>query len=111
MVDGLGKYEQACMEAWLNCENLLIALKKSETDLSIQVRQVIDECAQLCLGTFHALKRKMKNISHLALLCVGICEECAELCEKFSEDHFITCASACRKCSSSITELAVAAIK
>ena len=111
MAASLGKHEQACMEAWLNCENLLIALHKNKTELSLPVSQVIDECAQLCLGTMHAIKRKMKNISHLALLCVGICEECAELCEKFPDDHFITCASACRRCSSSITELAFSAIK
>lgn len=101
---------QACMEAWLNCENLLIGMAGKKIRLGRSTRQVIDECAQICMGTFHALRKEMKQVGALALLCVGICEECAELCDRFDDPLFRNCAAACRQCSASVTALAGTAI-
>lgn len=100
---------QACMDAWLNCENLLIGLSRKKMRLDGGTQQVIDECAQICMGTFHALKKGLKQVGELALLCVGICEECAELCDGFDDPLFRNCAAACRLCSASISPLAVPA--
>jgi len=105
-----GIYTQACMEAWLNCENLLITLTKKDISFSGRTRQVLDECAHICLGTMHAIKHQIKNINQVALLCVGICEECAEVCERYNEALFSSCASACRNCSTAISGLASAAV-
>lgn len=101
---------QACMEAWLNCENLLITLAQKETSSSMRTQRVIDECAQICLGTLHGLKNKINNITQLALLCVGICEECAEVCERYGGALYKNCASACRQCSKAVSKLAAAAM-
>lgn len=101
---------QACMEAWLNCENLLINIAQKNTSISTRTKGVIDECAQICLGTLHALKNSFLNVQELALLCVGICEECAEVCDRYNDGLFKNCASACRHCSSSITTLATPAV-
>ena len=57
------------------------------------------------MGTFHAIKLQFKNLSDMALLCVGICEECAETCEKYEDEMFTECAIACRKCSKAISYL------
>lgn len=101
---------QACMEAWLNCENLLITISQKGTSTSVRTRQVLDECAQICLGTLHALKHKIQNRNQLALLCVGICEECADVCERYRDSVFANCASACRRCSAAISKLAIGAM-
>ena len=101
---------QACMEAWLNCENLLITLAQKQTSSSVRTQQVLNECAQICLGTLHAIRNKIQNSNQLALLCVGICEECADVCERYRDSVFKNCASACRRCSTAISKLAIAAM-
>lgn len=101
---------QACIEAWLNCENLLITLSQKNISSSHRTQRVLDECAQICLGTLHALKSKIQDRSQLALLCVGICEECAEVCERYSGNLFKNCAAACRQCSTAVARLAQAAM-
>lgn len=98
---------QACIEAWLNCENLLLTLSQKQTSTSVRTRQVLDECAEICLGTLQALKKGVKNCNQLAILCVGICEECAEVCERYSGSIYENCASACRSCSTTISKLAL----
>lgn len=104
------KHLQACMETWLNCENLLIALLQKGTSFSKRTIQTLDECANICLGTMNALKAQHQSINEIALLCVGICEECAEVCERYTEKSFQTCASICRQCSALISPFAKAAI-
>jgi len=99
--------KQACMDAWLNCENLLIAISQERVFFSQQIFQVVNECADICLTALHALKSNCKNISNLALLCVGICEECADICDRYNDNLFKTCAATCRLCSDAFTPLAL----
>jgi hypothetical protein len=99
------QHTQACFEAWMNCENLLVKMASLNIHISKKVHKVIDECALICMGTFHALKSCSENTSRFALLCVGICEECAEICEAQVEQDFETCAKACRVCSNTISSL------
>ncbi len=105
-MDQTSQYTDACMEAWLNCENLLINLQQKNISFSKRTVQVIDECAHICLGTLESIKQVSKNIYQVALLCFGICEECAEICDKYEDSEFKSCASACRNCSSAIASLA-----
>ena len=99
-------HTQACMEAWLNCENLLISMAQKPTPYSHQTLQVVNECSDICLTTLQALKAKCINISELALLCVGICEDCADTCDRYDHHLFKTCAAICRHCSTAFTSLA-----
>lgn len=101
---------QACLEAWLHCENLLQALAQQSKSFSERTQQVVEECAQVCLSTGHAVKNELASRHQLALLCVGLCEECAEICERYSSHLFKQCALACRQCSASITSIASAAV-
>ncbi len=100
---------QACMATWINCENLLNALLKNTPSFSSRTVQILDECAHICLGTMHAMKAQ-QSINEMALLCVGICEECAEVCERYTDKAFQKCASICRECSAIFSPLAKAAI-
>lgn len=101
---------KACMEAWLNCENLLIKLLQHQFSFSQRTTQVLDECANICLGTLQALKTGFNNVHELALLCVGICEECAEILERYTESSFQACAQVCRQCSSIFSPIAYRAM-
>ena len=97
---------QACFNAWINCEDLLVSICHTGTSMSKKFSRVIDECALICMGTFHAMKSHSQNLGRLALLCVGICEECAELCESREEDLFQRCALVCKECSTTLGPLA-----
>ena len=103
-------YTRACIEAWINCENLLISMQQRDESFSIRTLQVVDECAHVCLGTFQTLKQESLNTNKAALLCFGICEECAEVCDKYDDITFKNCAQACRQCSKAIAQLALAAV-
>jgi hypothetical protein len=100
-------HTQACMEAWLNCENLLISIAQKRISYSHRTVRVVNECADICLTALQALKVKRNNISELALLCIGICEECADICERYNDNIFKTCAAICRQCSTAFTPLAL----
>jgi hypothetical protein len=100
-------HTKACFDAWINCEELLVNISQLKTSLSRKITKTIDECALICMGTFHALKSSSQNSGRLALLCIGICEECAELCETLHEEKFLECARICRACSQTMTLLSL----
>src|SRR5215213_5376934 len=104
-------HTKACFEAWMNCENLLVSVHQVKTSLSKKITKVIDECALICMGTFHALKTSSKNIERFAVLCIGICEECAEICEELNDENFKQCAKVCRECSERMSVLAFTSLQ
>jgi hypothetical protein len=104
-------HTKACAEAWINCENLLNTVCEAGNSLSKKFFSVIDECALICMSTFHALKTQSTNIGNLALLCVGICEECAELCESQTSEEFLACARVCRECSNKLSSIAYSSLQ
>ena len=101
-------HTNACFDAWINCENLLTDLQSIKKYLSNQVVKVVDECAYICMGTFHALKTGSVNSRNMALLCVGICEECAEVCEHLNGHAFAQCAKVCRDCANHLSDFTLA---
>ena len=99
-------HTQACFAAWMNCEDLLTSLQEATHHLSKKVTKVVDECALICMGTFHAMKKGSGELHRFALLCVGICEECAETCETLHGEQFRECARICRECSEVMSAIA-----
>lgn len=102
-------HTNACFNAWINCENLLTDIQSIKKFFSNQVVKVLDECAFICMGTFHALKTGSVNSRNMALLCVGICEECAEICERLNGISFEQCAKVCRECANRMSDFTLAA--
>ncbi|MDB5251015.1 MAG: hypothetical protein JWP27_184 [Flaviaesturariibacter sp.] len=96
----------ACTETWMHCESLLLTLSHNGVAYSSRTVSVIDECANVCLGTMEALRSGGLHLGSLALLCVGLCEECAEVCGRYVDDRFQACASICRNCSALLAPLA-----
>lgn len=99
-------HTNAVFQAWIQCEELLSNIATFHQSVSRKMTKVVDECALICMSTFHALKSGSVNTSRFALLCMGICEECAELCEQHQEESFRNCAQKCRQCSESMNALA-----
>lgn len=99
-------HTNACFEAWMRCEDLLVNISQVQNTVSKKITKVIDECAMICMTTFHALKSKSINATNYAVLCMGICEECAELCDALNDANFRHCARVCRQCSDTMSALA-----
>ena len=99
-------HTNACFQAWMKCEDVLANIAEAHKSLSKQITKVIDECALICMSTFHALKSKSVNAKQFAVLCIGICEECAELCEELNDERFKHCAKLCRDCSETMSAIA-----
>lgn len=98
-------YTKACFDAWVHCEDLSMNIASVPKSLSKKITKVIDECALICMSTFHALKSSSVNAGNYAVLCIGICEECAELCNELNDDSFRHCAKVCRQCSETMSTL------
>lgn len=96
-------HTNVCFQTWIKCEDLLKELHGIRTYLSGGMVKIIDECALICMGTFHALKSGSVNIPKMAVLCVGICEECAEICDTQEGEKFKSVARLCRECSDKIS--------
>ena len=101
----ISNQSQVCLDAVANCENVLSGLADRKP-LSSQILKVLNECAQICMGTFYAIRNHSVNASRLAILCIGICEECADVCDGIDHVLFKQCAQACRYCSLSMNDLA-----
>ena len=97
---------QVCLDAFLSCQLLLNTIA-GEENFPKKINDLLNECAHLCVGTFYAIKHGSVNAARMALLCIGICEECAEACESFDGNIYRQCAEACRYCSSNLQPLAV----
>ncbi|MGZ8536648.1 MAG: hypothetical protein ACXWV9_00230 [Flavisolibacter sp.] len=104
-------HANACFEAWMNCENLLKTLHQVKNTFSKKITKVVDECALICMGTFHAIKTSSVNTQKFALLCMGICEECAEICDELNDEQFQKCAQVCRVCSANMSMLAFTSLQ
>jgi hypothetical protein len=94
------------MQTWLQCETLLFQLREQDLSYSERTRQVLNECAAICLGTLDAAEKQIDAVRTLAVLCIGICEECAEICERYADNIFQLCANTCRSCANAFTQIA-----
>lgn len=93
------------MAAWLSCQYLMVAVSEQPVSYARRTITVVGECAHICLGTLGVLQQHRKDLNEVALLCLGICEECAEVCERYPARSFQNCAAACRQCAASLGQL------
>lgn len=102
-IDHLSDEQQACIE---NCNE---AAEVSEwcADECLGSEEM-EQCARLCrdvadIASLHArFMARDSNYSHqLAEACAGVCEECAEECERHEADHCQINAEVLRECAES----------
>lgn len=93
---------QTCLETWINCENLLAEISIRQVSYAHKLEETLDACAAICMETWQALKQQPENTRALMILCIGICAECAELCDRYEDDWFEQCAQSCRKCATQV---------
>lgn len=96
-----------CLEAAQACEWC--------ADECVGEGEEMAECIRLCrdvadLTTLHArfMVRNSNYSSHLAEVCAGACEECAEECERHDDEHCQVCADVLRECAETCREMASA---
>jgi hypothetical protein len=97
---------QVCLDAVTNCEHVLRQLRNNKI-FSPHIENLLNECARICMGTYYAITNRSVNASQMAVLCIGICEECADVCAKIDDKLFQQCAEACRYCSHNMYDLAI----
>ncbi len=94
----------ACQQTWKSCERLLLDLQLIKAYLAKEVLTTIDECAHVSMATYYAFKSGSVNSEAMALLCIGLCEECAEVCSGQVGTGFDECATACRDCANTLSD-------
>jgi hypothetical protein len=99
-------HKEVCLQAWLHCEDALMVMPETEIFEKAELKRIFHECAGICLGMLNAIKQQSINMDKIALLCIGICVECAEVCEKLPYTLYMKCADACRRCADALTPVA-----
>lgn len=103
------KQRQHCLETWISCENLLAHLQMGQIKGIDEILKTVDECAHICMETWQAIKSQSDTTPKLVLLCIGICEECADMCEQQPCLQMKQCAKTCRTCANSLAQMTLAA--
>jgi hypothetical protein len=70
------------------------------------------QCAASCQAAAQLMLLKSNYTAEFCAVCVKICNECAEECEKHAAmdmEHCRICAEACRRCQGTCESLALAA--
>jgi len=98
-LDQLSLQLNQCLQAWLQCEQALAYTARQDTPFSLKTIRVLTECAEICRGTMEALSSRSPNLPLIALLCVGLCTECAECCSRYRLPVLHHCAEACQQCA------------
>ena len=96
----------ACIESWVVCENAMVVLPKIDDERVSKLIRAFNEFADICMGLLVALKMKSVNTGKLALLYVGLAEECADLCSSFTLPSLRIGAETFRKSVAVISPLA-----
>lgn len=104
---GIALAAQACLEAWISCENLLAeASRRNQVPQGIAA--ALDQCALICMETWQALKDGSVQARKMMLLCIGVCEDCADACSQYPRDAWLAqCSRACRRCASRLAPVAI----
>jgi hypothetical protein len=63
-------------------------------------------CAQICRLAAGFMARGSSMAMEVCRLCAGICDVCAEECEKHEHPHCKECARACRSCAEECRSMA-----
>lgn len=97
--------ENACNKVILDSEKCIRALSKNDRFNPVYNRS-FKQCQEICFTFLHAARNDSMYVEKLALLTIGLCEECAEICDELKKDRiFQNAAISCRACSSALSQI------
>lgn len=93
-IDACNKCSQLCYECFRLC--------LTEPDVKAREHCITDlvDCAQICATAASSMAMRGHHVDQICSLCATICDECANECSKFSDQHSKMCADTCRQCAS-----------
>ncbi|HRO45782.1 four-helix bundle copper-binding protein [Agriterribacter sp.] len=91
---------EACMECIAACNHCVSSClrEKNVGDMAACISTDL-ECAAICAAAVSLMSMESKFVHETCKLCAGICNACAEECEKHTMDHCRKCAAVCRYCA------------
>jgi hypothetical protein len=87
-----------CQAECLNC--MKHAREHKMEDLAKQC----EVCHHACLICYHAVGSKNQRSWEVCELCEKVCNDCATMCEKSTDEHAKKCAKACHDCAKACAE-------
>jgi hypothetical protein len=95
----------ACLQCFSACLNCAGRDHKEGSSMG-NCAQINMECAAVCNAAAKLMSLGSKYAKEVCLICVKICTECAEECEKHDKPHCRECAQACRECAEHCEKMA-----
>lgn len=89
---------KACRMTALSCRKC-VSLITSIDPLQTVYQRSFKQCEDICFAFLQAASSNSQYLQKFVFLCIGLCEECAELAEEKKEDVFIEAAVQCRNFS------------
>lgn len=100
---------ESCVQACLKCYEVCMrmtathCLETGGEHVAPDHIRLMLACAEICRTSAHLMLIDYADHKKLCALCITICEECAESCEKL--DGMEDCVKACQQCASACREM------
>jgi hypothetical protein len=84
----------ACTKTIMNCRQCIAAISRKEP-LNKGYLRSYKQCEDVCRAYLQAASVDSPYLAKLAILCIGLCEECIEIGEDMQEPVFKNTAAIC----------------
>lgn len=90
-----------CHECHDVCEDTLVnhCLEQGGAHMEPRHVKLLLDCIQICQTSADFMHRNSEYASAVAIACAGVCEACANSCDKFDSEEMRECARVCRECA------------
>ena len=99
-IDSCNKCVQICEECFTMC------LNEEDVKERIHCIKSLQDCAEVCSLAVKVMARDSHMTYDLCRFCAKVCEDCAEHCGKFEDEHCQICAKTCRECAEECRKMA-----
>ena len=89
---------KACKMTALSCRKCVSIIPVIDPLQSVYQRS-FKQCEDICFAFLQAASSNSQYLQKFIFLCIGLCEECAELAEEKMDDDFMEAAFQCRNFS------------
>lgn len=93
LIEKLGNCQAKCNYCFNAC------LEEDDVKMMVKCIKLDKECAEICALTLFSVASKSSLYKEVVQLCAKACEECAEECRKYPDQHCQECAKACQECA------------